>query len=247
MTTLAEKKGVVTVNFDEVLSGMFPNESENKAIPIASQPRYEEEEEVDSAPLPTCPRCDMEMSYGETTKQDGELWTYFRCPNEQEGVKCFVTCGTSPDCTFNVYMDQILHTLHESYHLSNGEDDKIPFINMECFCPRGLILGLSKSKKNPNRLYFKCASNTCKFFQWADMKPIGKVASWLKSRIHPQDVATMRRNPPSNLIAAPGHNYRRPAEATPKKRYKPYPHPARVSRQVTSQQHQDQLQLQRHI
>ena len=246
MTTLAEKKGVVSVNFDEVLSDMFPNESD-KAIPIASS--SDEEVVVDSSPSPTCPRCDMEMQYGETTKQDGGLWTYFRCPNEKDGVKCFVTCGT--DCDFNVYMDQILYTLHESYHLSDGKDDKIPFINMECFCPRGLILGLSKSANNPNRLYFKCASNACKFFQWADMKPIGKVAPWLKSRIHPQDAATMRRNPPANLIAAPGHNYRRPVEATPKKRYQPYPHPARVSRQVTSQQQQDQhklqLQLQRHV
>ena len=157
----------------------------------------------------------MDVVYGETTKQNGDLWTYFRCPNEKQGVKCFVTCGTSESCTFDVYIDQILHTLHPCYHLSDGEDDKIPFMNMECFCPRGVILALSKSKNNPNRLYFKCASQGCNFFPWGDTNPVGKVSRWLTSRIHPEDDATMRRKPPPNL-SVPGRNYRRPFEATAK-------------------------------
>ncbi len=120
----------------------------------------------------------------------------------------------------------------ESYHLSDGEDTKIPFNNMECFCPRGLILSLSKSEKNYNRLYFKCGSNTCNFFQWADTKPVGKAQRWLKSRLHPQDAVTMRKNPPPDL-APPSRNYRRPPEATPRKRYQPYTNPSSSRIQLT--------------
>ena len=37
---------------------------------------------------------------------------------------------------------------------------------------------------NPNRMYFKCQRNCCKFFQWEDNIPSGKNMAWLGRKVH---------------------------------------------------------------
>ena len=39
---------------------------------------------------------------------------------------------------------------------------------------------MSHTEKNPGRLFFKCFSRRCPFFQWADQDPWGKNRLWLE-------------------------------------------------------------------
>ena len=40
---------------------------------------------------------------------------------------------------------------------------------------------MSHTEKNPGRLFFKCFSRQCPFFQWADQDPWGKNRVWLEA------------------------------------------------------------------
>ena len=40
---------------------------------------------------------------------------------------------------------------------------------------------MSHTEKNPGRLFFKCFSRRCPFFQWADQDPWGKNRTWLEA------------------------------------------------------------------
>ena len=52
---------------------------------------------------------------------------------------------------------------------------------MKCHCCRPLALTMSHTDKNPGRLFFKCFSRQCPFFQWADQDPWGKNRLWLET------------------------------------------------------------------
>lgn len=62
-----------------------------------------------------------------------------------------------------------------------------------CYCNFPAVLRMSKSEKNPGRLYFKCRQPTqCEFFQWGDELPQGRKRAWIefgtKPRFHPYRV-----------------------------------------------------------
>lgn len=137
---------------------------------------------------PECPRCEVDMEYGEVQKEDGDMFCFWRCLKEVNGVKCFVTRSADDDCAEFL---EVKMKLADCYRPSGNlvQDHKrrcIPFMNMECFCCEPLVLLLSKSEKNPNRLFLKCRKNGCQFFQWADSVPRGKVWKWLGLMLGPE-------------------------------------------------------------
>lgn len=165
-----------------------------------------------------CPRCEVELEYGEVEKEDGELFCYWRCPKEQNGVKCFVTHQADDQC--GEYLELVKAQLADCYWPSGDsvKDCKrkvIPFINMECYCCSPLVLITSQSEKNPNRLFFKCKKGECKFFQWADSVPRGKVWHWLRERVGPEAFLAQHKPPPN--LQKPSR--KRPAEVTPRSTY----------------------------
>ena len=116
---------------------------------------------------PTCPRCEVPMDYGEVVKEDGETFCYWRCPKEEDGVKCFVTHSNDDD--FESFILTVKMQLASCYQPSGdrvkGHKKRIiPFSNMECYCCESLVLLKSRSEKNPNRLFLKCRKNQCDFF-----------------------------------------------------------------------------------
>lgn len=196
---------------ESLLEELFPQAAETAAA-------AEEEEEDDLAGGPECPRCHVPLEYAERPAKDdeGEVWSFFRCPKEFNGVRCYVVCGTAPDCQFHTYLDQVssLDALNPVY-LGQTKSAAIPFDNMECWCCQGLLLCMSKSEKNPYRLYFKCRSGDCDFFQWADQKPRGKAWKWLVLRQHRSHTPENRRKPAS-LQPPQAFPCKRPFEATPR-------------------------------
>ena len=38
--------------------------------------------------------------------------------------------------------------------------------NRKCYCGRRATIKISESQKNPNRLYAKCTSEKCNYFEW---------------------------------------------------------------------------------
>ena len=40
---------------------------------------------------------------------------------------------------------------------------------------------MSRTDKNPGRLFFNCYRRTCPFFQWADQDPRGQNRAWLEA------------------------------------------------------------------
>lgn len=163
----------------------------------------------------TCPRCEVQLEYGEVEKSDGETFSYWRCPKDVNGVKCFVTHAADDTCT--EYLELVKCQVAACYFPSGDAitDHKrgvIPFINMECYCCAPLVLLVSKSERNPNRLFFKCRKNECNFFQWADSVPRNKAWKWLRMRVGPEEKLAQARPPPD--LQKPG--CKRPAEATPR-------------------------------
>ena len=52
---------------------------------------------------------------------------------------------------------------------------------MRCHCCNPLALTMSRTEKNPGRLFFKCYRRVCPFFQWADQDPWGQNRAWLEA------------------------------------------------------------------
>lgn len=189
------------LNLDDVLNDIFPA--------AAAAADDNEDTSLEDAG-PKCPRCLIPLEYDEREMDNGEVWTFFRCPKEENGVRCYVVCGTKPECKFHTYLTQVESTVCP-YYLGHTPDD-IPFENMECWCSQSLILCLSKSEKNPDRLYFKCRTGECKFFLWADQPPRGKPWKWLTLRIHP-DHAPEQKKKPSDLRKPTDFARKRPFES----------------------------------
>lgn len=192
----------VPLDFDDVLKGMFSTPPTDDTT--TSTTTLEDEG-------PKCPRCLVPLEYAERDMANGEVWSFFRCPKEN-GVHCYVACGTKVECKFHTYLSQVDSTLNPAY-LSHTSS-QIPFENME-WCSQSLILCMSKSENNPDRLYFKCRTGGCDFFQWGDQKPRGKAWKWLLLRIHPSQVPEARRKP-SPLLTPAEFNRKRPFEAVPR-------------------------------
>ena len=52
---------------------------------------------------------------------------------------------------------------------------------MRCHCCNPLAMTMSHTEKNPGRLFFKCFSRRCPFFQWVDQEPRGQNRIWLEA------------------------------------------------------------------
>ena len=112
---------------------------------------------------PQCPRCMVDMTFGVSLRDDGSRFEYYRCPMTRFETKCYVTCGKD---TLDEYVKAVDQQTHACY-------PKIPPENFRCERAYSMILAMSKSEKNPGRLYLKCPKNSCKLFQWINEKPRG--------------------------------------------------------------------------
>ena len=114
------------------------------------------------ASLAEPPKCPVhkEVALKKLFNQEG--WEYFICDTSEGYTPCFVTCSVEQA---DKYLREADIQLKECY-MSNLPD-------MRCFCNKGLILKMSKSEKNPDRLYLTCRQRErrCNFFQWVNEEP----------------------------------------------------------------------------
>jgi hypothetical protein len=110
-----------------------------------------------------CPVCDVDFDNSMVKRKDGSKWKYMRCPSTHNGVKCFITCGADEVNEYVTCVKLQMHPIYRSF-------DREKFI---CKCDEGLVLTTSRSEKNPDRLYLKCAKRGCNYFQWIDETPDG--------------------------------------------------------------------------
>ncbi len=101
------------------------------------------------------------------TSQTG--WEYVRCP-------------TSDFCIFkgldkvNSYLKNVQSQIPVWFKRDKEK--------LKCFCSEPLVLCQSRSEKNPDRMYFKCQRNRCKFFLWVNEEPMGRVKAWIQGEEH---------------------------------------------------------------
>ena len=171
---------------------------------VSDMKALEEEDEEDGRRQ--CPLCETELQYDEVDTKKGDTWCYYRCPSVKEYTKCFVSCGQDD---IDRYLPLVQNQLHQ---LFRGTPESFITSHMRCYCQMSLILALSKSTRNKDRLYFKCPKGMCCFFQWADEAPTGKVDRWLREGVNTKSKGKENRHRPYDLarpISTP-----RPFEAT---------------------------------
>ena len=111
---------------------------------------------------PNCPlHVTREMAIKEITTVKGPSQLHF-CPVRGCVISCF---GTNEDR--DKFLDTVAHSLHHVYR-----NKQCPLV---CFCGDKLLLKMSKSEANPDRLFLSCRSKACKMFQWGDDWPHKKV------------------------------------------------------------------------
>ena len=123
----------------------------------------------DAPPCPVHPRYGMVIKEIQTKFGPAQLRC---CPHEECVISCF---GDLEE------RDKFLHTVDRSLHYSYRD----PQCTLVCFCNKLLLLKLSKSEKNPDRLFLTCRGRKCKMFQWADDMPHKKVLNhwdWYNSK-----------------------------------------------------------------
>ena len=129
-----------------------------------------EEEEEKVYP---CPKHYQFLMVFKTIDTSTGTWSYYRCPASD----CFAICGEDE---VNRYIAEYQNQVHEYWKTSEDEYN-------QCYCGYPFILKISKSEKNPGRMYFKCKKNRCDLFLWADMKPSSKYDQWQMMNIHYAD------------------------------------------------------------
>ncbi|XP_078342972.1 uncharacterized protein LOC144628718 [Oculina patagonica] len=119
------------------------------------------------------PHCHIHKEDALVKRTSDGGWQYYFCPHVTDGTICFVCCGVD---NIEKYLVEIIKQL-PAYYYWNME-------KMSCYCNESLILSMSKSEKNPDRLYLKCRKGKCRFFQWADKVPFGKIKAWLEGKVY---------------------------------------------------------------
>ena len=112
---------------------------------------------------PQCPRCQVPLNSGEVEQSNGNIWKYYRCPTNNWDTKCYVTCHVDE-------MADYLRRVERQTHPCYKDIDSARF---RCDCDLSLVLATSHSVKNPDRLYLKCPTHSCNFFQWINQPPRG--------------------------------------------------------------------------
>ena len=110
---------------------------------------------------PQCPQCLVDMTFRSIQYEDGTVFEYFRCPRTRFNTKCYVTSGKE---NLAEYLKAVEEQSHPCYA-------KIAPEKFKCACDLSMILAMSKSEKNPSRLYLKCPKQSCKLFQWINEPP----------------------------------------------------------------------------
>ena len=121
---------------------------------------------------PQCPRCMTDLTMGSIQHEDGSQWEYYRCPMTRFNTKCYVTCGKE---NLAAYLKAVEEQTHPVYV-------QIPPERFKCQCDMSMILAISKSEKNPGRLYLKCPKRKCKLFQWINEPPKGLAFKLLQAQ-----------------------------------------------------------------
>ena len=111
------------------------------------------------------PPCPLHPQYGllikEIATKFGPAQLHY-CPHEQCIISCFGDLEER-----DKFMHEVTRSLHFHYR-----DPHCPLV---CFCNDVLVLKMSKSEKNPNRVFMTCRHRKCKMFQWIDTLPHEKV------------------------------------------------------------------------
>ena len=121
-------------------------------------------------PLPwkeDAPPCPIHKEYGLVVKEVNTKYgpaQVHKCPHSE----CFVSCFGD-----NGERDRFLYVIDRSLHWQ-FRDKHCPMV---CYCGNLLSLKMSKSEKNPERLFFTCRQREggCKMFVWGDDMPSDKV------------------------------------------------------------------------
>ena len=94
-------------------------------------------------------------------------WEYIKCP--------YATCPLFARASDMLpYMSAVKSQLREEL--------KQKWNHLVCCRSRSMTLSVSKSEKNPGRLYLRCNKNQCKFFQWAEVPLTQKKRDWIDWR-----------------------------------------------------------------
>ena len=112
---------------------------------------------------PHCPCCLVDMAFRSIQHEDGSVFDYYRCPIKRFNTKCYVTSSKE---NLAAYLKAVEKQTHPCYA-------KIVPEKFKCACDLAMILVMSKSEKNPGRLYLKCPKCSCKLFQWINELPTG--------------------------------------------------------------------------
>ncbi|KAK9230219.1 hypothetical protein WN944_023186 [Citrus x changshan-huyou] len=89
---------------------------------------------------------------------------------KSKGTKTVPTssCASSSHDNQNSSSDGNLNASHsnETPDAMGINGGVIKFYNKRCYCGRRAIILISMTADNPHRLFYKCFSNRCTFFQW---------------------------------------------------------------------------------
>lgn len=163
-----------------ILPGMIaPTQPLRTPLPPPPQTRTEPPPQTRTEITHHCPIHYLSpMVKGKVNTLSGE-WEFLRCSEDRYFNKCFVTCGAD---RVEQYLESVKSQVHTYYKNPNKN-------GMICFCGRSVVLVVSNSENNKDRLYFRCPKRQCKFFQWADVLPYGKAKECLqksKNTVHNQ-------------------------------------------------------------
>ena len=123
-------------------------------------------------PPPQCPRCLNDLTMGLIQHGDGSQWEYYGCPTTRFDTKCYVTCSRENLATYLKAVEEQTHPVYA----------QIPPERFKCQCDMSMILTMSKSEKNPGRLYLKCPKRRCELFQWINEPPQGLAFKLLQAQ-----------------------------------------------------------------
>ena len=87
-------------------------------------------------------------------------WAFVKCPVQPCAV--FLDEKAAP-----TLLDQLRQQKHPQLTAGRGTADD-PQPPLMCFCNESLALRISRTAKNPGRLFLGCKSQKCAFFQWTD-------------------------------------------------------------------------------
>ena len=125
------------------------------AVLFGRDPIYVYDKDDQAVPSPyKCPFHQLPLPH-HISKQG---WAYVKCPAQPCAV--FLDEKAAP-----TLLDQLQQQKHPQLITGQGTTDD-PQLPLMCFCNEPLALHVSRTCKNPGRLFLGCKSQKCTFFQW---------------------------------------------------------------------------------